>query len=300
MTATARVPATRSVPLSVRLLRVGFAVASRVAPTAAERHAAMLTLTPRRRQSRESLDQRAKRVSMEMNAGGFPVVGWSLGEGPTVLLVHGWSGLAADMSDLATGLARGGYRAVAFDMPAHGASPGRRTSLLDWMRVLPSLAEKLGGLHAVVAHSFGATATTLSLGAGLRARGAVLIGAARGPAWFLDRIQRYIGLPQAHRMGMGRQLVAHLGKELSDFDASTAAATIEVPALFLHDPKDREVPYEQARAIAAAWRGSRVVESHGEGHTRILGSSAVVRQAVDFVHGLTDPSAERRTSSVEP
>jgi pimeloyl-ACP methyl ester carboxylesterase len=224
---------------------------------------------------------------MEMNADGFPVLGWSIGEGPTVLLLHGWSGVATDMLEIARGMARGGYRAVAFDMPAHGASPGKRTSLVDWMRVLPALEEKLGGFHAIVAHSFGATAATLSLRAGLRAKGAALIGAARNPALFMDRVQQFIGLPPERAEGMGRQLVAYLGRDLSDFDAVTAAASLELPALFLHDPADREVPFAHAQSIAGAWRGSRLLQTPGEGHKRILRSPVVVREVVDFVHRLT-------------
>ena len=203
-----------------------------------------------------------------------------------MLLVHGWSGLAADMTALAAELVRAGFRAVAFDMPAHGHSPGRRTSLAEWMRVLPALGEQLGGVHAVVGHSFGATAATLSLEAGLRANGAVLIAPARGPGHFLERMRRFIGLPDARTAGMERRLVAHVGRELAFYDTSRAAATLSVPALILHDPADDEVPWSHGEALARAWRGSRLASAEGDGHYRILKSARTLEQTIAFVGGL--------------
>src|SRR5215207_5510189 len=198
----------RSLPPAVRLLRAWFALASRVAPRVAERQAARLFLTPRRRTLRAPEIPGVAATPLAMRVAGAALTGWSWGQGPVVLLVHGWSGRAADMTALAGAVVQAGFRAVAFDMPAHGHSPGRRTSLAEWRRVLPDLARALlradagrssaaSPLHAVVAHSFGGTATVLALAAGLSTRGVVLLAPALGPWAFLDRIRRYIGLPEA-------------------------------------------------------------------------------------------------------
>ena len=45
---------------------------------------------------------------------------YTWGEGPAVLLAHGWGSRASHMALIARGLARNGFRAVAFDAPAHG------------------------------------------------------------------------------------------------------------------------------------------------------------------------------------
>jgi pimeloyl-ACP methyl ester carboxylesterase len=267
----------------VRLLRLWFAAASRLAPGVAERHAARLFLTPRRRTPRDPALPGHTARRLDLVASGFPVVAWSWGEGPTVLLVHGWSGRAADLDAMASALVQGGFRAVAVDLPAHGRSPGRRTSLAEWRLLLPDLAEQLGGVHAVIAHSLGAAAATLALEAGLRARGAVLIAPPRGPTEFVDRVRRFLGLPVARRAGMERALVAHVGRELAFFDTARAAASLTQPALVLHDPADPEVPWSHGEALARAWAGSELVPVAGDGHYRILTSPAVVARAVDFV-----------------
>ncbi|MGZ5446135.1 MAG: alpha/beta hydrolase [Thermoanaerobaculia bacterium] len=47
---------------------------------------------------------------------------WSWGEGPAVLLVHGWGGHAAQFQSFVEPLVRAGFRAIAFDAPSHGSS----------------------------------------------------------------------------------------------------------------------------------------------------------------------------------
>ena len=54
----------------------------------------------------------------------------------TVMLVHGWTSEAAFMTAFIEPLRRSGLRVVAFDFPAHGLSPGRRTNLADCARAM--------------------------------------------------------------------------------------------------------------------------------------------------------------------
>jgi pimeloyl-ACP methyl ester carboxylesterase len=277
-------------PLGFRMLRLGLAAANRVAPGVAEWQAARLFFTPRRRRPRDPVVPGVLADPRAFVAAGFPVVGWSWGDGPTVLLVHGWNGRAADMAPIAEGLVRAGFRVVAVDLPAHGRSPGRRTSLADWMRVLPAIATQLGGVHAIVGHSLGGAAVALAVEAGLPTRGAVLLAPARGPMGFVTRMRRSLGLPDARAAGIERRLAAYVGRELAFFDAARAAAATPhaPPALVLHDPADDEVPWAHGEAIAHAWPGSTLVPAIGDGHFRILGSPEVVARTVAFVEGLSE------------
>ena len=273
------------------LIRLWFRVLSTVRPVAAERQAADLFMTPRRRPLREPELPGVPRRDLTADVGGAVLKGWSWGDGPVVLLVHGWSGRAADLTDIASALVASGYQAVAYDMPAHGSSGGRRTSLADWMRVLPALAERHSGAHAVVAHSLGAAGATLALEQGMRARGAVLLAPPLGPEFFLARIQRFIGLPAARSHGMIRHLEYLVGHELAFFNSARAAASLSVPALIVHDPADDEVPFAHGEAVARAWSGSELVAVEQLGHYRILRSPDVVARVVDFVSRLGETAS---------
>ena len=273
-------------------MRLRFAVLSRLAPQAAERAAANLFLTPRPVRRKPRSPEQAPREIVALNDG-VPIAGYSWGDGPTVLLVHGWSGSAMDMVPLAEMLADAGYRAVAFDMPAHGATPGDRSSLGEWVDILPRLAEECGELHSIIGHSLGAGAVVLALEAGLQAKGAILFAPPLGPGYFIYRLRQFIGLPEERAPGMEQQLAQTVGREMGYFDSARAVSSLEMPAIIFHDPTDREVPWEHAEAINRNWRGSRLIEASGLGHVRILRSPQLLKQAVDFVNQL-EPAQEKR------
>ncbi|MCW5773587.1 MAG: alpha/beta fold hydrolase, partial [Rhodospirillaceae bacterium] len=88
---------------------------------------------------------------------------WSFGTGPAVLLVHGWSGYAAQFEAWIEPLVSAGYRAVLLDAPAHGLSDGDRSNIMDMAGAIQLVAGLHAPLHAIVGHSFGAPATLFAL-----------------------------------------------------------------------------------------------------------------------------------------
>src|ERR1700730_12698450 len=81
--------------------RAGFRVAGAVAPGAAARLARKLFFTPPRASMRD--EERAMLACGEpfaLDVRGQRVAGRAWGEGPTVLLVHGWGGHAGQMTPL--------------------------------------------------------------------------------------------------------------------------------------------------------------------------------------------------------
>lgn len=299
----------RDIPIGVRLIRLWFAATARLAPGVAEWQAARLFLTPRRHQrgGRESelslaaCDTALRRYAIALRAGDLRLRAWSWGEGPAVLLAHGWEGSAADLVPLAGALVDAGYRAVLVDFPAHGRSAGRRTSLVEWLRALRAVAGAVGPIHAVVGHSFGGLAVTVGLAEGdVSARGAVLLAPALGPAEFVERFAGMIGLPAERAAGMERRLADRVGRNIASLDARRAARSLAIPALVLHDPRDREVPWEHARAIADAWAGSRLVSREGRGHRRILADAETIASVVDFVARLDDGATTLRLLDALP
>ncbi|HEX2189960.1 MAG TPA: alpha/beta fold hydrolase, partial [Longimicrobiaceae bacterium] len=148
-------------------LRLAMAALGRVSPGAAARVAERLFATPRRRRPRpdptaERLLARAR--PLEVAHGGGALRGHAWGSGPTVLLVHGWEATWASLAELVEPLVGRGFRVAAFDGPAHGASDGAQTDVLDYGRAVAEMVAAVGPVEAVVAHSFGAPATVVALG----------------------------------------------------------------------------------------------------------------------------------------
>ncbi len=80
----------------------------------------------------------------------------------SVLVAHGWTSEASFMAVFAEQLRRAGFRVVLFDQPAHGKSTRERASLIDCSRALLQVAEALGPIRFVVAHSMGCLASLLA------------------------------------------------------------------------------------------------------------------------------------------
>src|SRR5262245_31035534 len=96
-----------------------------------------------------------------MDAGAHDVRVWIWGEGPSVLLVHGWGGRGAQLAAFVPPLVAAGHTVVAFDGPAHGDSSGRRATLLDFRDAVHAVASAASPVAGLVAHSLGATAAAL-------------------------------------------------------------------------------------------------------------------------------------------
>jgi pimeloyl-ACP methyl ester carboxylesterase len=267
-------------------VRAAFAILGRVAPGLAAAWALDLFFTPRgRRASPRTTAFLAAARRFEVSAGGARVAGWSWGDGPPVYLVHGWAGVGAQLAAFAPPLIAGGFRVVTFDAPGHGASGGRRSSIIHFANALAAVVAREGRPHAVIAHSLGAAAVVRAFTQGLPAGRAVFVGPTGGPRDWAERFRRELGVP-AHVMAtMRARSERWLGASWDDFDIPALARTQAVPLVVFHDRDDGEVPWSDGAAIAAAWPAARLVTTTALGHRRILRDERVVRDAVSFVTG---------------
>jgi pimeloyl-ACP methyl ester carboxylesterase len=270
-------------PLALRTVRATNRVLAAVAPGVAVRGAAAMFFRPRRFSTRPPAVPGLRATRLDIDVAGRRVAAWSWGDGPVVLLAHGWEGHAGQFSPFVAPILARGLRAVAIDMPAHGRSAGRATNMVDFARTIRLVAAAVGGAHAVVGHSLGGAATALALADGLPARRAALIAPAAHPDYFVRAFGAIVGLPARLRERLLARLRAELGELWAQAQVPTRVRALSVPALLLHDPADSDVPFEHAVEIAAAWPGSRLEPVEGLGHRRILKDAGVVERVVEFV-----------------
>src|SRR3954467_3006002 len=111
------------------MLRTAFRTVGSVAPGVAARWAETIFCRPPRNNPRplEEAFLPTGTPRPGPNAGRKLAV-WAWGEGPLVILVHGWGARAGRFSEMATALLSREFRVVLFDAPAHGASEGQQAS----------------------------------------------------------------------------------------------------------------------------------------------------------------------------
>ena len=221
---------------------------------------------------------------------GLAATAW--GDGPAVLLAHGWESRGTHWGAFIAGLAGAGFRAVAVDAPAHGGSPGDRTNVLEFALRLGGAGREIGPLAGVAGHSFGSGALAIALDRGLSAERAVLIS---GPASLVSVVRRWgrgHGLTEGEMPDFLRRIEREVGEPVESLDIARLAARMNLPALIVHDRGDDEVPVEDGLAVAAAWREAESLVTERYGHRRILLAKEVVGEVIRFLKAEDRPTRD--------
>lgn len=243
-------------------------------------------MTPRNLPPREwelPLLARAERITLRF---GLSALRW--GQGPTVLLMHGWEGRPTQFAHLIDTLVQSGYTAVALEGPAHGHSPGNQAHVALFARAILEAAAELPPLHAVIGHSMGGSSVMLALQWGLRADVAVSVAAPAQLLGVLRRFAKHLGMPARARAAFVRQIERDVGIPITHLDVSSYQ--LEIPALIVHAEDDNLVPASEARAIHQAWFDSRLLLLPEGGHQRVLSDP-------QLIEGVMALLARRRVST---
>ncbi len=284
----------RITSLYLSLIRGYFAALARAAPRTAERHAAFLFCLPRRLKHRDVPAVPIDAHMQLVRAGSKQIASWSWGAGPRVLLAHGWEGSARDMVPIASALVARGRSVTVFDMPAHGHSQGRTTTLPEMADVVGAVARATGRPDAVVGHSLGAAAVVLALRDGIGASVAALLAPVAEPWLFLRRLADLLAFSEARYAGLVARIEERAGIGIHTVDGATAASTLKARALILHDRADRQVPFSHGEALANAWHGATLQAVQGMGHRRLLYDPQAVARVVDHLTDGRDVRRENR------
>ena len=272
--------------LHATLMRGYFGALARLAPRSAERQAALLFCFPRRLTHRDVPTVPAHARHQLVSSGSKRIATWTWGEGRRVLLAHGWEGTARDMVPIASALVQGGHSVTVFDMPAHGRSTGRTTTLIEMKDAVIAVARATGAPAGIVGHSLGAAAAVLALRDGLTTSSAALLAPVAEPWLFLRRLSELLAFSEARYDGLVAQIERRAGADIHEIDGATAARSLSARALILHDPADRQVPFSQGESLAGAWRGAVLHPVRGLGHRRLLYHPEAIARIVEHVSAI--------------
>ena len=198
---------------------------------------------------------------------------WSWGQGPAVILAHGWGGAAAQMAPLAVQIASLGFQAIAIDITGHGASPGDRTRWEWLIRDVALAAQTFGPLHAAVGHSAGGLAIMAARALkGLRAQRYACICAPSHPFPPVRRIQELLNPRPGVIARYQEYLASQFETDWATLRTGISYAGAGSELLLVYDQKDRFVPHGEGDRIKAVCPEVKLVKTRDFGHTRILGT----------------------------
>lgn len=227
----------------------------------------------------------AERITLRF---GLSALRW--GQGPTVLLMHGWEGRPTQFAALIDTLVQAGHTVVSLEGPAHGRSPGQQANVVLFARALLEAAAELPPLRAVIGHSMGGASVMLALQMGLRAEAAVSIAAPAQLLGVLRGFAEHLGMPARARAAFIRQVERDVGIQVARLDVS--GYQLEIPGLVVHAADDQLVAASEAQLIHKAWFDSRLLLLEGGGHQRVLADPRLSQAVLELLASSSAPARQ--------
>lgn len=266
------------------LLRSWFRFAGRISPRLSAKMAQRLFLTPARfaRTAREK-QILAKAHAFSLKIGDTQVQAWRWGEGPQILLVHGWSGRGGQWRSFIDPLVKAGFSVLTFDAPAHGDSEGTRASLFDFTQTIERLSDEFGPFHGIVAHSFGGPAAMYALERGVKTSHLVLVASPLNIEKTMHLFARKVGLPPEAYHEMKSQIEARYQTQIENFNYLKKASQLTTPLLMVHDLDDKEVNWASSEKMSYLLPNAQLLTTKGKGHYRILKDVKAIGKITQFL-----------------
>jgi pimeloyl-ACP methyl ester carboxylesterase len=238
----------------------------------------------------------AERIWFDFEEDRLEGYGW--GKGKTVLLLHGWGSRASHLAHIGRALARSGFKAVAFDAPAH-TSTGRAmkkttSSMFEYGRAVSAVAGRLGPLYAVVGHSLGAISSVFgAAGHGMFSdyrispEAMALLSLAPSMSGIWRSFCRQNALSEAESAELKQSLEEGFSFRFEDYEVRRALPRVSARILFVHDAGDEEFPLDDVRALHLDFPASELFETEGAGHQKILMNRRMLRRVIEFLAPVT-------------
>jgi pimeloyl-ACP methyl ester carboxylesterase len=221
----------------------------------------------------------------------FSVLVRRFGQGPEVLLVHGWGGYGAQFSRLVGALKAAGYAALVYDLPGHGENPRARVHVGHSAELIEAIA-KQRRLHAIVGHSLGAYAAGIAIARGVPAQAFVGVAATANLKTLLAGFQRLLELPPEPVRRLCERMEREFGPDVwCRYSLDYHMPRVRVPTLLIHDKADRVAAWQTADYLAGMAPDVQVQYTQGLGHYRVLRHAPVLDA---IVRHLGRPQAVRQ------
>lgn len=213
---------------------------------------------------------------------------WMIGQGPLVLLVHGWGGRGVQMGVMARALAAAGFRCIFFDAGGHGGSRSEPVGFHTFINDVGALSEHVGQtVFAYIGHSAGALGMMASRSMrGVRAERYICIAAPRYPYVPLESIKRNYDVSDEVIELVKGSLASQFECDWLALQTGSAYRSDVAGKLMLaYDIDDERVHHMDADRIAAGWPGAHVLKTQGFGHNKILQAPELLAEALSFLQG---------------
>ncbi len=273
----------RAVPAKIRIVRTITRIFGNIAPSLTSKILLSLFQTPGRIKLNEEMKAVYSNGLVEyVEFNGQSIFTYTEGEGPKVLLVHGWGSSSYHLRHITKTLAEYGFQAITFDAPAHGQSSGKRTNGKDIALFIRHLGQLHDGFYAIVSHSFGGFATIVSLAEGLSIEKFIAISLPVNTDPLFGTFYRVFNVPPKVQKKMEQHFEKIIGRPLQSVTPIHMDLALP-PTLIIHDRNDLVTRLEHVHEFMAKHPEAELFVTEGLGHRRIIKDATVHQHIVSFL-----------------
>lgn len=159
------------------------------------------------------------------------------------------------------------------------------TDAVEYGAAIRVAVERYAPIHAIFAHSFGATSLLLLLAE----NSDLLVGAVavnNPPAklsMLIDIFADMLELPERVISALHHKIGERFGRSVEYFSLRNHIRSLTVPGLVIADRGDTLAKFEDTEQLVSEWRGARLLATDGLGHQRALRDTKVIDELVSFV-----------------
>ncbi|MBN2510655.1 MAG: alpha/beta fold hydrolase [Spirochaetales bacterium] len=219
---------------------------------------------------------------------------YAYGEGPVVLMCHGWGSRAGHLAPMARLIARKGFRTVLFDAPGHSSTmvvPEPQTSsMFEFALALTAVASRLGSIDTIIGHSLGAMSALFTLTKrrhlkhlDLNSKKLVLISTPARFSLTLQSFGAHHRLTAEDQTALRKDLEHSYDMKVDEYDCLEALDELPLPHLVVQDEEDEYFSPDQTLLAAPPKADRRVFRTLGFGHDRILLHRDAARAIGEFI-----------------
>lgn len=261
----------------------GLSLMALVAPKLAAEKALDIFCTPRGGRVRSYQEKFFKIFNQKVvKSGEFDVMTYhQKGDGPKILLCHGWESNSFRWRKLYKYLSEANYDIIMMDGPAHGQTGSDKFTALLYGEMMTAVIKDYQPA-IIIGHSVGAMATVMSLYlSGPQTINKVVLLAP--PDRMTDITKNYfdlIGGSKRLRRYYAELVIERFGNPMSFYSAADFSTHLNQDCLIIHDERDMINRYEEGLRIHKSWKESKLITTQGQGHS--LQSKDVYEAILNF------------------
>lgn len=210
---------------------------------------------------------------------------WNWGDGPYIILAHGWNGRGSQFILFINQLIESGHSVIVFDGPGHGQSEGRSSSYFQMTDAVRALIKYIGqeNVSGLIGHSFGSSAIVNAISKdNIDTRTILLAPALNIKKILYDTFLSY-GIPLHLFNNIISKYEERYGYNLEKDNPLNLIKSIKYNLLIIHDEDDTITPYQESKDVAEKNKSILLRTSQELGHKRILTDPKIIKWTLDYL-----------------